>query len=55
MLAHVKQVLYEHWPLLMKMALDLICPLVASNLDLLCDVEFFWFVLFQCWKLQIPW
>jgi hypothetical protein len=56
MLSPMKQVLYEHWPLLMKMTLDLIVvPLVASNLDLLCDVEIFWFVLFHCWKLRIAW
>jgi len=47
MLSPMKHVLYEHWPLLMKMALHLIVvPLVASNIDLLCDVEIIWFVLF---------
>jgi hypothetical protein len=52
MLSPMKQVFYEHWPLLMKIASDLIIvPLVASNLDLLCDVEFFLVCLFQCWKL----
>jgi hypothetical protein len=38
----MKQVLYEHWPLLMKMALDLIVvPLVASNFDLFVMWKFF--------------
>jgi hypothetical protein len=47
---------YENWPLLMKMALDLIVvPLVASNFDLLFNVEILWFVLFQRWKFRIPW
>jgi hypothetical protein len=56
MLSPMKQVLYEHRSLLMKIALDLIVvPLDASNLDLLCDMEILWFVLFQCWKLHIPW